>query len=287
MEEIKSELMMEIITRNLKLNNIIKEQQTKIDKLTELFEKQEDKNNKLNEKINELQDKIDKLLNTNNNTLEKYEQQEKDKLIISQREIKKEQENKALHDQEVLIQMENELDRLKKVTEMFNSKLTMTYGNILRFNNGNGSNHYISIEFDERGSHKYIFNVYQLKFINYNFIADKHKHKQIIEDYIKVKKYVFNDETTPLVEFLFDEIVQNIDDHIKDKKNKEIQNRTPIEKLFKPINEIITKDRIIIDTLTEIKNKYNVRVVYDDRNSVVKIWRDLGLKVFQVQEGDF
>ena len=40
MEEIKSELIMEIITRNLKLSNIIKEQQTKIDKLTELFEKQ-------------------------------------------------------------------------------------------------------------------------------------------------------------------------------------------------------------------------------------------------------
>ncbi len=50
MEEIKSELMMEIITRNLKLNNIIKEQQTKIDKLTELVEKQNEK--------------IDKLLNT-------------------------------------------------------------------------------------------------------------------------------------------------------------------------------------------------------------------------------
>lgn len=37
-----------------------------------------------------------------------------------------------------------------------------------------------------------------------------------------------------------------------------------------------------------IADKYNVLFVLDDRNKVVKMWRDeLGLKVFQVAEGDF
>jgi len=37
----------------------------------------------------------------------------------------------------------------------------------------------------------------------------------------------------------------------------------------------------------EIRDKYNVLVVIDDRNSVVKQWREMGLPCFQVAEGDF
>lgn len=36
-----------------------------------------------------------------------------------------------------------------------------------------------------------------------------------------------------------------------------------------------------------IRNRYNVRFVLDDRDRVVKMWRELGLKVLQVAEGDF
>jgi predicted kinase len=36
-----------------------------------------------------------------------------------------------------------------------------------------------------------------------------------------------------------------------------------------------------------IKGKYNVRVIYDDRQQVVDMWRSLGLKVYQVAKGDF
>lgn len=36
-----------------------------------------------------------------------------------------------------------------------------------------------------------------------------------------------------------------------------------------------------------IRPRYNVRGVFDDRNSVVAMWRRLGLKTFQVAEGDF
>ena len=38
---------------------------------------------------------------------------------------------------------------------------------------------------------------------------------------------------------------------------------------------------------THIKDNYDVRCVLDDRNRVVKMWRDNGLKVLQVAEGDF
>jgi len=36
-----------------------------------------------------------------------------------------------------------------------------------------------------------------------------------------------------------------------------------------------------------IKGKYNVRHVYDDRQQVVDMWRSLGIKVYQVEKGDF
>ena len=37
----------------------------------------------------------------------------------------------------------------------------------------------------------------------------------------------------------------------------------------------------------EIAGSYHVIGVFDDRQHVVRMWRDLGLTVFQVAEGDF
>ena len=39
--------------------------------------------------------------------------------------------------------------------------------------------------------------------------------------------------------------------------------------------------------MNEIAPEYAVEGVFDDRNSVVNMWRNVGLKCFQVQEGDF
>lgn len=36
-----------------------------------------------------------------------------------------------------------------------------------------------------------------------------------------------------------------------------------------------------------VRDQWNVRVVLDDRNSVVKMWRSIGLTVLQVADGDF
>jgi hypothetical protein len=37
----------------------------------------------------------------------------------------------------------------------------------------------------------------------------------------------------------------------------------------------------------EIRESWNVVAVFDDRNQVVRMWRDLGLTVFHVAEGNF
>lgn len=49
------------------------------------------------------------------------------------------------------------------------------------------------------------------------------------------------------------------------------------------------KDAIIKEEIyrNHIENRYNVRFVLDDRDQVVKMWRGLGIPVFQVAEGDF
>lgn len=39
--------------------------------------------------------------------------------------------------------------------------------------------------------------------------------------------------------------------------------------------------------MNHIHNTYYVEVVYDDRNQVVDMWRELGLKCFQVAQGDY
>ncbi len=51
----------------------------------------------------------------------------------------------------------------------------------------------------------------------------------------------------------------------------------------------MTKDSIIKQGFYEkhIKGKYNVSGIFDDRNQVVEMWRDLGLPCFQAAEGDF
>jgi predicted kinase len=58
--------------------------------------------------------------------------------------------------------------------------------------------------------------------------------------------------------------------------------------LMRPLNDN-RSDVIIKKEIYDyhIKDKYNVLAVFDDRNSVCKMWRDLGLTCLQVAEGDF
>ena len=64
----------------------------------------------------------------------------------------------------------------------------------------------------------------------------------------------------------------------------------PIEyDLFMRPTDDFRKDAVIKEEIYQnnIEGKYNVLCVLDDRNSVVSLWRSLGLTCFQVAEGDF
>lgn len=75
-----------------------------------------------------------------------------------------------------------------------------------------------------------------------------------------------------------DETIQWLDD-----------NNIKYDVLLMREGEDIRKDSIIKKELylSSIKDKYNVLGVFDDRNQVVELWRDLGLPCFQVDYGDF
>ena len=67
------------------------------------------------------------------------------------------------------------------------------------------------------------------------------------------------------------------------------ENDIPYGMLLMRPEDDIRKDLIVKRELFEryIRDYYNIEFVLDDRNQVVEMWRSLGLKCLQVQEGDF
>lgn len=66
-------------------------------------------------------------------------------------------------------------------------------------------------------------------------------------------------------------------------------NVVPYDKLYMRKSGDTRRDYIIKKEIYDkhIKDIYSVNGVFDDRDQVVEMWRNEGLKVFQVQEGDF
>jgi predicted kinase len=66
-------------------------------------------------------------------------------------------------------------------------------------------------------------------------------------------------------------------------------NQIPYDELFMRNQDDARPDTVIKEELLKqnVLNKYYVECVYDDRNSVVEMWRSLGLRCVQVQEGNF
>jgi len=57
---------------------------------------------------------------------------------------------------------------------------------------------------------------------------------------------------------------------------------------MRPSGDMRADTKVKYDLFNEhVRGKYNVLGVFDDRNSVVKQWREMGLTCFQVAEGDF
>lgn len=66
-------------------------------------------------------------------------------------------------------------------------------------------------------------------------------------------------------------------------------NHIPCDELYMRASGDHRDDRVVKKEIYEanIKPRFNVRFVLDDRDKVVKMWREEGLKVLQVAEGDF
>ncbi len=63
----------------------------------------------------------------------------------------------------------------------------------------------------------------------------------------------------------------------------------PYEALFMRPEGDNRKDAVVKREIfeTEIEGRWRIAGVFDDRQQVVRMWRELGLTVFQVAEGDF
>jgi hypothetical protein len=63
----------------------------------------------------------------------------------------------------------------------------------------------------------------------------------------------------------------------------------PYEALFMRRTGDTRKDSVVKAEIfeREIRHRYRITGVFDDRDQVVRMWRSLGLTVFQVADGDF
>lgn len=85
-------------------------------------------------------------------------------------------------------------------------------------------------------------------------------------------------------------IMSGRDEVCREKTEKWLKdNGMPYNHLYMRPQGNTEKDSVIKERLynNHIKGKYNVRFVLDDRQQVVDLWRRLGLKCFQVAEGNF
>ena len=109
---------------------------------------------------------------------------------------------------------------------------------------------------------------------------------------------VYQDEVDPIIKKLLDTIkykyliilTSGRDEVCREETNKWLrENDVPYGMLLMRLEGDIRKDSIVKRELFEryIRDYYNIEFVLDDRNQVVDMWRSLGLKCLQVQEGDF
>lgn len=85
-------------------------------------------------------------------------------------------------------------------------------------------------------------------------------------------------------------IVSGREDNCKDITIEWLKaNNIPFEQIFMRKTGDQRKDSIVKEEIfwEHIYPKYNVLGVFDDRNQVVKMWRNLGIKTFQVEYGNF
>lgn len=177
---------------------------------------------------------------SNISKLEKFELEQKIKKQEMEDKIKKELLEKQKRDNEEFLRKQKEKEKdiqLKRILEMFNAQNTalFNYGYIYVQHNGMNQFRNDGYEYRKIGEKKYIFTIEMLKLIlNENREILSKKYDKITNDYIWVKKYVFGEGLNPLIEFVFDNFVSEIDNLIE-KESQIIVNNT------KEIKEILSR----------------------------------------------
>ena len=109
---------------------------------------------------------------------------------------------------------------------------------------------------------------------------------------------VGEDEVDPIIENLLNALkgtynillISGRDEACREETNKWLRkNDIPHWSLFMRSENDNRKDSIVKRELFDkyIRHNYDIEFVLDDRNQVVGMWRSLGIKCLQVQEGDF
>lgn len=165
-----------------------------------------------------------KLLNMSK--LEKFELEQKIKKQEIENKIKKELLEKQKRDYKEFIKKQEEKNQeieLNRILEMFNTQNTalLNYGYVRQQNNNMNNIINMTYTYYKIGEKKYIFSLDMLKSIkNENKDILSKKYEELTNNYIWIKKYVIGEGTNPLIEFVFDNFVSEIDNLLE----KELQN---------------------------------------------------------------
>lgn len=123
-------------------------------------------------------------------------------------------------------------------------------------------------------------------------------HTDVVDETVAnvVRRYAASRDIMEEIPDTYIVIVSGRDDTCKSETIEWLRkNQIPFDEIFmRDVNRVDEKgnkidDRIIKREIYEkyIQPRYNVRFVLDDRDRVVQMWREQGLKVLQVAEGNF
>jgi hypothetical protein len=206
---------------------------------------------------------------SNMSKLEKFELEQKMKKQEIENKIKKELLEKQKRDNEEFLKKQKEKEQeieLNRILEMFNAQNTalFNYGYVKQYNFGMNQFRNTHYEYCKIGEKKYIFSLDMLKLIkNENKDNLSKKCEELTNNYIWIKKYVIAEETNPLIEFVFDNFVSEIDillekelqnleiNKIEFNKIEFIPGHCNVTSLKRQINMLEKKVKLI----TKIKNK--------------------------------
>jgi hypothetical protein len=149
--------------------------------------------------------------------LEIFENEQKLKKEESKNKIKRELIEKRKRDEEILKKKQKEQQqtiKFNRILNMLNSQNNslFNYGYTMEYNSSMNQFVNVTYRYEELGRKKYIITIEMLRSIkNENKEILEQKYNKIVDDYIWIKKYVNSEASNPLIEFVFDKFIPEID----------------------------------------------------------------------------